>query len=394
MIQLKDENICTGCMACVNVCPEDAISIHIKKDGFEYPCIDRNKCIACNLCVNTCKSANEITLQMPKVVYASWTKDESIRLTSSSGGVFTVLAEHIIEKGGYVFGAAFNSNMDVAHKCINEQNEISQLRGSKYVQSSIGWCYRNIDKLLKEQKIVLFSGTPCQVAGLYAFLGKKEIKNLYTIDLICHGVPSPKVFKAYKKVLEERFESKIQKISFRDKNRGWFEFSIRIMFENKAIYQKFNLKDPFFVGFLRNLYLRSSCYKCAFRHFERCADITLGDFWGYQDTCKADMDDDKGISQVMINSKNGGKLFNEVTNKLIYFERSFEEAKSNGGFYELPEKDYERELFWTDFETQGFDGIEKKYLFPQKRNKFFYLRRIALKTPYSLRILKRKILHK
>lgn len=392
MLNLLNEQKCTGCMACVNVCPQDAIKIEIGKTGFEYPCIDKDKCIECNMCAEACKNAREIKLRCPIIVYAAWTKNEKIRLESSSGGVFSILAEYIIGRGGYVFGAAFNSNMVVEHICIHTPGAISKLRGSKYVQSSIGWCYRKIDELLKKRELVLFSGTPCQVAGLYAFLGRKDVENLYTVDLVCHGVPSPKVFEEYKRILEERFQSNMQEINFRDKKRGWFESSTRIVFENKAIYEKSNLNDPFIVGFLKNLYLRPSCYQCEFRNFERGSDITLGDFWGYKDTCKADLDDDKGISQVMVNSAKGCELFDAISNKLIYFERGFEETKNNLGFVENYEENPEKNLFWRDFETKDFAVIEKEYMPSTKKSKMYFLRKLALRTPYSLRVLKRKII--
>lgn len=246
------------------------------------------------------------------VVYAAINQDGAVRARSSSGGVFYLLAEYVISCGGVVFGARYNSEWEVIHDCTETIEGISAFMGSKYVQSRMGGTYIKVRDFLKQGRLVLFSGTTCQVYGLKSYLGK-PYQNLITIDLICHGVPSPKVWREY---VELRAEGrKISAISFRDKTEGWMEFSLKIDFESDEAYRKTLNKDLFMKGFLQDIYLRPSCYNCRFRGEHRETDITLADLWG----CKVvvpDMFDDKGTSLVLIQSEKGAEIWETISKQM------------------------------------------------------------------------------
>lgn len=270
---------CAGCFACYNACSFNAIDMKISDEGFYIPFVNREKCTECGLCQKHCPviKVNEIrskNISSPES-FAAWSKDDDTRISSSSGGVFTELALNIIEKGGVVFGAAWNSDFLVEHICVELVEELPLLKGSKYIQSNIGNSYKRVLEELKKGKSVLFSGTPCQVAALKTFTNSDH---LITVDLICHGVPS---IVAFKKYLEYRSQGKkINNINFRDKKTGWSEFSILLEYTDGSSYsRKFNY-DDFCWGFNNNYYLNNLCYECPFSTLPRQGDITLGDFWG------------------------------------------------------------------------------------------------------------------
>ena len=248
--------------------------------------------------------------------YVSYAKNSNIRTQSSSGGIFSVLAEIILLNNGVVVGAAFDENMLVRHILVSRLEDLDKLRGSKYLQSNIGNIFLKIQQLLISNRLVLFSGTECQIVGLKKFLGK-EYENLYTIDILCHGVPSPKVWRTYLNEQEKNFSARAMKVSFRNKVRGWKEFSLQIVFDNGEKYEEIFTKDRYMKFFLRNISLRPSCYKCKFKLLNRESDISLGDCWGI-DSYMPDMDDDKGTSIILIHSLKGKRLFNKCKDKLIY----------------------------------------------------------------------------
>lgn len=308
LCRVKSQDCC-GCGACANKCPVKAISMRENEEGFLAPAIDENLCTDCGLCAKACPALNvryENTTE-PEC-YAAMAEDE-IRMKSSSGGIFSLLAEHIIDKGGYICGAAFNKDWSVSHIIIDNKQDLAKLRGSKYVQSDIENCYRETKKLLDAGKEVLFSGCPCQIAGLYSFLGKKY-KQLITIDLVCHGTPSRKVWRKY---LEENFDiSKITKIDFRDKSFFGWATTMNIYFKNKTTeYHKDAQSDPYFKGFIPCLLSNKHCGKCFYTKLPRQGDISLADWWGI-DNFQKGLNDNKGTSQILINSDKGKKLYSNI----------------------------------------------------------------------------------
>jgi len=290
--------------------------MHSDNEGFWYPVVDIENCTDCGLCDEVCPILNNKIINNNPVAYACINKDDNIRLQSSSGGIFTVIAENVIVDNGVVFGAGFDDDFNVVHSWTDNVGGLGKFRGSKYVQSNIGATYNEAKDFLKQGRPVLFSGTPCQIAGLKSFLGK-EYDTLTCIDIICHGVPSPKVWQLYRLQMEDRFQAKAQRIAFRRKNCGWKLFSVSLWFDNDTEYSKTLNEDLFMQGFLRNLYLRPSCYVCNFKTLNRQSDITLADFWGV-DNILPGFDDDKGTSLILINSEKGEKAFSSVADKVNY----------------------------------------------------------------------------
>lgn len=302
---------CCGCSACQQICPQNCITMDYDKEGFLYPVIDKSKCINCNLCKKTCPvlhNANKDDAYLNSYIAIS---NKPNRIASSSGGLFFLFAEKIIGEGGAVFGAAFDDNWQVHHICIESMDEIDTLMRSKYVQSSTDNTYRQVRKMLSAGKKVLYTGTPCQIAGLKSFL-KKSYNNLITVDILCHGVPSPMIWKYYLSILEREYHSAPKEVNFRDKVSGWKDFSLSVNFLNGKRYVKTIMSDDYMRMFLTNYNLRPSCYDCRFRGLNRDCDITIGDAWGIN-TVKPEFDDDKGTSIIIIHSVNGKKLIDEIS---------------------------------------------------------------------------------
>ncbi len=318
-----DAKDCCSCGACYNKCPVGAITMQENEEGFLVPVIDKNKCTNCGLCVKVCPSLNVQYNNTDKPECYAAMADDEIRMKSSSGGIFTLLAEDILDKGGYVCGAAFDDNWNVHHIIVDNKNDLEKLRGSKYVQSDTEDCYKKIKKLLDEDKYVLFSGCPCQVAGLYSFLGKNYEK-LYTVDILCHGSPSRGVWKKY---LNENFnKNEIKRINFRDKNKiGWSCSHCTISTKNGDDI----VTDDFTKLFHASINLRESCYDCKYSKKPRPADITLGDFWGISEY-KKDLNDDKGLSFVLTNNAKGKFLFDNNLKKVKKWAINLQENYNNG----------------------------------------------------------------
>ena len=324
-------NICTGCGACEQKCPQCAISMEYDSEGFVYPVINFEKCISCGLCTKICPVANKQKDRPEKPsAYVAINLDEDVRKNSSSGGMFTYFAKKILSENGVVFGAGFDSNMKVVHKYCESTEGLVELRGSKYVQSEIGNSYKFAEDFLKSGKKVLFTGTPCQIGGLYAYL-KKDYDNLYTLDFICHGVPSPKVWEKYLAEKEKEANSKATSVNFRDKTKGWQSYSLKIDFENGTRYRQSSSNDMYLKGFIQDLYLRPSCSTCSFKHLNRQSDITLADFWGIEKTLP-EYNDKKGTSLLLMHSKKSEYLLEEPQG--IKFQQvDFNEAIDNNPSY-------------------------------------------------------------
>lgn len=324
MINITEKNKCCGCSACFNICPKGAIEMKPDEKGFLYPRVDKSKCINCNLCVKVCPIQNKIKKekQYNTKSYACINKDNQIREKSSSGGIFSLLAQEILKENGVVYGAAYTADFSVKHVRVDNLSDLDKLYGSKYVQSNIGTIYKNVKCDLEKNKKVLFTGTPCQINGLYGFLNKKY-DNLYTQDLICHGVPSPEVWKEY---LKRAFgNKKIKNVEFRNKDVGWHKFSFKVTFEDETNFSETFDKNIYMKLFLKDVILRDSCYSCDFKEINRISDITLADFWGVEKIIPK-IDDDRGISLVILNTDKGQELFNKIKNNVIEKEINIEEA--------------------------------------------------------------------
>lgn len=356
MIKIKAKEDCCGCYACYNICPKECITMESDNEGFWYPKIDKDKCINCNLCEKVCPIINKPNSSLyEKKSYAVFNKNEKIRLESSSGGIFSLLAEYVINNHGNVYGAVFDEDFNVKHVKINILQDINLLRGSKYVQSRINDIFKSIKFDLKNNKIVLFTGTPCQIAGLQSFLQKKY-DNLILMDIVCHGVPSPLVWQQYINELKQNYKQNIKSIYFRDKSTGWKTYSVKFLFD-KDEYKNIGFKDIYMKGFLNDIYLRPSCYSCNFKGIRRISDITVADFWGIENVLPK-MDDDKGTSLVVIHSEKGKQVFDKLKDKIILNEVNLNEAiKYNPSMITSVNYNKNREAFFAEL-NDGADLLE------------------------------------
>lgn len=321
MINKKD---CCGCTACIHICPVKCIMMQEDDEGFLYPVIEKEKCIHCQKCEKVCPIQITDSLNTKTDTFVGYSRNEEIRKQSSSGGIFSVVAEWILKQRGVVFGAAFDENLDVHHIAIETVEELAKLRGSKYVQSRLENVYPEAKQYLEMKRKVLFTGTACQIAGLKIYLNR-EYENLYTIDVLCHGVPSPKIWRMYLEEKKKQYHTSIEKVEFRNKVNGWKNYSMNILFANIQPYCVHFLEDKFMRMFLDNIDLRPSCYACHFKGFPRISDMTIGDSWGIE-KYMSDMDDDKGTSIILIHSSNGEKIFEAIRNKLIVREAKLDQV--------------------------------------------------------------------
>lgn len=356
--KLKEK--CCGCAACMNRCPKDAITMVEDEKGFRYPKIDQTKCIECGLCEKSCPVLQNKRSENEPKAYACINKDEEERLRSSSGGIFSLLAKEILSKKGVVFGAAFDKDFFVTHQYIENVEDLDKLKTSKYLQSIIGNTYRQAKEFLEQGRYVLYTGTPCQIEGLLSYLGK-DYKNLYTQDFICHGVPSPKVWKKYINYRKGKDEKSPISINFRDKvPQGWKMFSLSFQYENSK-YSANQTEDIYMKAFLRDICLRDSCYQCSFRKEKRISDITLADFWGVNKILP-EWDDDRGTSLVLVNSEKGREIYQEILEKLKSKEVTMENAlMSNPAIVYSPKSHKNRERFFQQLDEKQFDELVKQY---------------------------------
>lgn len=354
----KWKHECCGCGACAAVCPNGAINMYRDGEGFLYPVVSADKCTGCGLCLKTCRSSiSGIESDCKLSAFAAYCLDEETRMASSSGGVFSVLAYKILRDGGVVYGAAFDEGFSVRHIAVRDVEDLPRLRGSKYVQSDTVDSFHNVKSDLAAGKTVLFSGTPCQTAELLNYLGGRH-DGLLTVDLVCHGVPSPVVWSAYVNEVCSGMDYKaIDKISFRDKTLSWQNYSVLFVFNDRTEYRRVGRCDPYIQGFLRNLYLRPSCHVCRFKGNNRTSDITLADFWGIEDVLP-EMYDGKGTSLVLVNTEKGAKLWNELSDKLRISEVDVRAALAhNDAALVSVDANLSREEFFQEF-IKGTDSLE------------------------------------
>lgn len=350
MIQLNDKKNCCGCYACATICPEFCISMEEDNEGFRYPVIDKQLCTECGLCESVCPVINRFPKpeHEPKV-FACINNNEQIRIESSSGGVFSLLAEFTIRQNGVVFGARFDNDFSVIHDFTETIEGLEAFRGSKYVQSLIGENFKKAEKFLKQGREVLFTGTPCQIAGLNHFL-QKYYDNLITIDLACHSVPSPKVWRLYLEELKRSQNSDliinntptIKSITFRSKSEGWREYGLEIKgksapnVDDDTIWKSGNhWENSYMRGFLQGLYIRPSCTCCPARNYTGRSDITIADFWGvekYHPEIQL-LNDNKGVSLALIQTEKGKMVFDKIAGKMYVLPVSYNEVEAKQGLH-------------------------------------------------------------
>lgn len=348
---------CSGCGSCASVCPKQCIAMEENKEGFLYPVIDESMCIDCGLCQKSCMVHTKVKTAYERKAYAMQNDNEEIRMNSSSGGVFSVLAEHVIQKKGVIYGAAFDEKYEVKHIRISDCKDIDKLRTSKYVQSVIGNCYKQAKQDLEEGRLVLFTGTPCQIGGLKGFL-KKEYDNLYCQDIMCHGAPTPKLWRKY---LNEISDGKIESVSFRDKTVSWSQFSMKIEMENQTIRETF-YQNTYMQAFLADIALRESCSNCNYKELNYFSDVTLADFWGL-DKAYPELDDSTGVSLVLANTPKGEQLLNQVSDMIKVTQVELERAVEGNRpaiTNTLPHKN--RKQFFDNLEYMTTQKLVKKYV--------------------------------
>ena len=351
MKEVIQKNRCTGCTACLSICPVKAISMVELNDGFKYPVINEEKCINCGLCKKTCPVIN---------------KKRDLAFKSSSAGVFSLISENILNEKGIVIGSAFENNV-LIHKAITKIENLDELRGAKYLQSDLGNIFSYVKKNIKKKKI-LFVGTPCQVAGLKRII--KDENNLITIDIICHGVPTPKLFKKYIDELEVKHKDKLISYNFRDKESGWDTYSNTMIFKNSRYSEKATDND-YMKLFLSNIALRNSCYGCNFKLGNKYSDITIGDFWGIK-KLYPDMYSKDGVSSVVINTSKGKKVFEEIKENLDIKNCSIKDVfEINKSLISSSPKPYNRNKFFEEMGKLTIEELSKKY---KKKKRFYKLK--------------------
>lgn len=387
MICIANKQKCCGCGACVQRCPKQCITMYEDGEGFLYPTVDAMCCVDCGLCEKVCPVINgEKPERHPLEILAAKSADGGIRKESSSGGIFTLLAERTIRNGGVVFGARFDEKWEVVHSYTETIDGLAVFRGSKYLQSRIGESFQEVERFLKQGREVLYSGTPCQVAGLQKFL-RKEYDNLLLVDFVCHGVPSPGVFRQYLKEEIEKFARQdensvllssakhafserhglrkgrtvsIEALSFRDKRLGWKKFSFALSLskataggeKNTVLLSTPFQENAFMNAFLSNIILRPSCYACPAKGGRSGSDITLGDFWGIENVMP-DFDDDRGVSLLMVHSQKGRGFMQRLN--MAFRETSYDNAlRSNPSIEQSVAVPVNRKYFFRAFRKKGF----------------------------------------
>lgn len=361
IVLFDEKENCCGCGACMNVCPKKAISMQEDEYGFLYPQIDADLCVKCGACQRVCNFQYKEEINTPVQTFAACAKSDSIRKRSASGGAFASLANKTLAMNGIVFGAAFDESWKVCHTSIESEEKLHKLQGSKYVQSDVGTTYQQVKELLKEGRRVLYSGTPCQIAGLYGFLGKDN-ENLLTVDLICHGVPNQRILQDYLKSFGET-----EYFTFRDKSLGWGingKVAVRGSKKSRKLWQS---ASPYLYYFSQGFIYRDSCYKCKYTCQHRPADITLGDYWGIEKQHPEYLDKDgfdtrKGISVMIANTKKGAEAIQSTTQFLYIKESTFEKAAAGNAQLVRPtQKKPQRQEILDLYSKQGWEAVAKRF---------------------------------
>lgn len=362
-LNLPNKKHCTGCSACLNICTHSAITMQNDSEGFFSPVVDDSKCVDCNLCISKCPIINKPTFEeVPKTVYAAYNLNKEQHQKSASGGIFSAFANYFYSlNNGVVCASAFNSHLYLHFELSTNKKDLNKLRGSKYVQSEVGYVFRKIKKLLINGKKLLFLGTPCQVAGLRSYLGK-EYDNLYLIDLVCHGVPSPKLFNSYLHSVGINTKYEYDNYYFRNqKNSTYFVNSVKPKGKNKSTIP-YN-QHSYMCAYLRGWIHRESCYNCKFTGVNRQGDCTISDFWGIlAKKVKFASATNMGVSMVMINTPKGHRLFEAIKDQLYYEEKTFDEALiDNHNLIEADTRPPERDFMYEELFNLEPQEFMQKY---------------------------------
>ena len=312
MIKIIDKRDCCGCTACASICPHSAITMEPDSLGFCYPKVHPEKCVECGLCEKVCafhKEYNRYDNYQEPFVYGCRHKDIKELESSQSGALATAIMQKFLEKRGVVYGVSYDSGLNIIHKRATSLSECLAFKGSKYVQSDLTDVFKSVLNDLKNGERVLFLGTPCQVAGLKSYIPSKYHNELLLVDNVCHAVNSPAIWKSYCEWLEKKYSKKIVKTDFRDKSFGWHSHLETLTFEDNSSVSRESFKNLFY----DHLIVRRSCSSCFFTNFDRVSDITVGDFWGWENN-HSDWCDNNGVSLALINSPKGEQFFTSLQN--------------------------------------------------------------------------------
>ena len=373
MIQIKEKKKCCGCESCVQICPKKCIKLVPDKEGFLYPEVDTEQCVNCNKCDKVCPVLNYKEPDSLGKCYVVQNNNIEIVKQSASGGAFSIFADYILDKNGVVFGAAYSEDLSVEHIYIESKDQIEKLRCSKYVQSYIGNSFKQTKLFLDNGRFVCFAGTPCQIYGLYLFLGKKKYPNLLTVDFACHGVPSPKVWRKYLGWLSEKNDKKLMSYRFRDKRLGYQYTTFVATYsdgEEYVISDANNDRDFMKDSFFRDVISRPSCYDCRFKSVNHVSDVTMFDCWhNVELTGGNDFVD--GATTIIIHSDKAYDLFDEISRRAKICETDLDEAVRLDGvcliYSKLPF--VKRKEYFDDLEKMSVNDLSKKYFFSSGNNK-------------------------
>ena len=382
MLRILENKGCMGCSACASQCPARCITMEADAEGFLHPRVDASRCLSCNLCEKVCPVIHPLPTNDFPEAYAAINLDREIHMQSSSGGIFSLIAMHFINNGGVVFGVGWDSEFNAIHMAAHIKEELSALRGSKYVQSRIGNAYIEAKELLEKGVPVYFTGTPCQIQGFKKFLNK-DYPHLMLQDIICHGVPAPKAFRKYVEHQCKTLGAIPTKISFREKEQSGQAYCISFSFENRACYRCVSGKDPYMKAFLREYTLRPSCYECKFKGIERVSDFTLADYWGIEHV-HPDFLRDGGVSLVFVHSEKGKKLWRELKEELCAMETDAKQAVLyNPSAVRSAKKPANRDSFMKALDHMPFPKVVDKYCRDS----------LVLRAKRKIKAIVKKILH-
>jgi len=396
-INIEEKSDCCGCTACMNICPTGAIEMIEDSEGFKYPKINKNKCINCGLCKKICPILNNKKEKYHKQDgYVINNKDTKVRKESTSGGAFSAIANYVILKGGYVFGAAFDKDFRVNHQCVDNEKNLSKFRNSKYVQSDPKNTFKEVKNLLENNKLVCYSGTPCQIEGLKNYL-QKDYDNLILVDVVCRAVPSPKLLRTYLKYIKENKlnNEEIIDVKFRDKSKYGYKYTLMTVKSKNNIYQEGIDTDPYLRAFFSGLAIRPSCENCKFKKQYRYSDFTLWDCFNIE-TFNKNMDDNIGSSRILIQSEKGKKIFKEIKSNLIYTKIDSDIlVRDSRELIRTTKNNSKRTKFFEDFNNMGYKELNKKY-FPNtlkvKIERFSRRKLVNLKSYKIIKKVAKKIL--
>ncbi|HEY9060624.1 MAG TPA: Coenzyme F420 hydrogenase/dehydrogenase, beta subunit C-terminal domain [Pseudobacteroides sp.] len=400
IVLFENKKDCCACGACFNICSQNAIDIVEDEYGFTFPRIKESLCVKCGACKKVCAFQNIEEVNEPIVTYVAVSQNTDIK-KSASGGMFASFGKSIIENGGVIYGVSLERIDDIMtpiHIGIDNLDDLEKLQGSKYVQSFIGHIYSEIKDQLNTGRMVLFSGTPCQVGGLKGYLGNKSYENLLLIDIICHGIPSAKLFQSYINTLEKKIKGKIVDFIFRDKTIGWGHGSFTYV--GKFIYVKRNKKyseilpsaeSSYYQAFLKSQIFRESCYSCKYACRNRPGDISIGDFWGVQKEHSelliangGAINEANGVSCVIINTENGKKYFDKFKKGVCFFQSDFEKAAHGNAQLNYPSlMNIERHSILELFKKNGYEAVEKR--FRKTEGYRLYIRKLKNRLPKQLK---------